>query len=98
MPDEIEPKFPEFFARAQKHLDGVTDGVLLVLKGHLLIEENLYAAIEAKCANPDEVEKARLTFFQKLQMVRALYGYPTHEKQRADMKRVFDAIEALNTL
>jgi hypothetical protein len=45
------------------------------------------------------LDSARLTFFQKLQIVRALYMTPPVNKQDKDvMVPMFDAVEALNTL
>jgi hypothetical protein len=45
------------------------------------------------------LDSARLTFVQKLQIVRALYMTPPVNKQDKDvMVPMFDAVEALNTL
>jgi hypothetical protein len=74
----------------------VTDAVVLILKGHLLIEEGLFAAIEAKCESGTYLDNARLTFFQKLQIVRALYIEPNAKKD--PMIPMLDAVEALNML
>jgi hypothetical protein len=43
-------------------------------------EEGLFAAIEAKCESANYLDSARLTFFQKLQIVRALYMTPPVNK------------------
>jgi hypothetical protein len=98
--DELDASiFPALFIRAERHLDGVTDVIVLILKGHLIIEEGLVAAIEAKCAKTGYLESARLTFYQKLQLVRALYTGSNVKQDSEDvMETVFDAVEALNTL
>jgi hypothetical protein len=51
------------------------DAVLTILKGHLLIEEQLQGIIEAWVDNPTALEDARLTFFQKLRLSYAIGGY-----------------------
>jgi hypothetical protein len=94
-----ESIFPVQFVRAERHLEGVTDVVVIILKGHLIIEEGLIAAIEAKCSKAEYLESARLSFYQKLQLVRALYTSANVKQNPEDvMNTVFDALEALNTL
>lgn len=54
-----------------------TDDVsLIVLKGHLIIEEMLFAVAVSHCCVPDEFEKAKLTFAQLLHVVKALVRLP----------------------
>jgi hypothetical protein len=78
--------------RAKATLEGVTDGTLLVLKGHLLIEEALYRMICTKLPQPEFLNKANLRFSQLLHIARALY--PDDEVPAA----VWETVEALNTL
>src|SRR5262249_29809456 len=85
--------------RAEAILDGITDGTLLVLKGHLLLEETLYEAVCAKCPNPEYLGRARLTAYQLITLARALYPDPPgDEKRRLRRSDLWDAMEALNTL
>ena len=53
-------------------VDGDTS--LIVLKGHLLVEEQLLKALKAKSVLPDAIDDANLRFFSLLHMVKALYG------------------------
>ncbi len=99
MAEIIEVARPAFVERAEKHLEGITDGTLLTLKAHLLLEEALFEAVCAKCASPNYFEKAKLSFYQQLQMARALYPIPADdEKRTATMDMFWDASKALNTL
>ena len=95
----IEVARPAFVERAERVLDGIEDGTLLTLKAHLLLEEALYAAVRAKCINPEYFEKANLGFYRQLQMARALYPVPSDDERRMRTNDMFwDASEALNTL
>jgi uncharacterized protein YutE (UPF0331/DUF86 family) len=64
----------ERLARIKRHLPRSQDLTLLVLKGHLLVEEQLERILESHCSHASELADARLTFRQKLQLVRALTG------------------------
>jgi hypothetical protein len=95
----IEVVRPAFVERAEQHLDGIADGTLLLLKAHLLLEEALNAAVCAKCANPDYIDRADLNFYKLLQVARALYPVPEDDPKRKKTTEMFwDATEALNTL
>jgi hypothetical protein len=50
----------------------VDDEALIVLKGHLVLEERLDAIFEKFVFNPDHLETARLTFAQKLAIARSI--------------------------
>jgi hypothetical protein len=50
------------------------DLTLIVLKGHLLIEEQLEYFMDQAARAPEQLRDARLTYAQKLQLVRALSG------------------------
>jgi hypothetical protein len=43
--------------RVEEHLEGIKDGSLMVLKGHLLMEEVLYDLVRAKCEQPRYLEE-----------------------------------------
>jgi hypothetical protein len=52
-----------------------SDMLLVVLKGHLLIEEQLHAIIANSLHNPEPVVEARLTFAQQLKLAEAAMGH-----------------------
>jgi hypothetical protein len=94
-----QPDSQDIRDRADAILGGITDGTLLVLKGHLLLEETLYQAVWAKCPNPQYLNRAQLRFPQLLNLARALYpNPPDDEKRRLPRSVLWDAMEALNTL
>jgi hypothetical protein len=64
---------------------------LVVLKGHLLIEELLYAIVERAVKHPESLEHAGLRFFQLAHLARAI----AYEDR---LRPVWDAILAINTL
>jgi hypothetical protein len=91
--------FGELRFRAEEVLEHLTDGIVLVLKGHLLLEEVLFQLVYSKCPNPEYVDRANLRFFQLLNMARALHPIPPDESARKmTTPELWDAMEALNTL
>jgi hypothetical protein len=64
---------------------------LIILKGHLLIEELLYVIVKGGVKHPESVEDARLRFSQLAHLARAI----TYEDR---LRPVWDAILAINTL
>ena len=76
--------------RVLKHLP-TGDLSMIVLKGHLLIEELLHAIVSSRTKNPQSVLDARLSFFQLGQIAKAL----TYEQR---FEPIWDAIFALNSL
>ncbi|GAA4868985.1 hypothetical protein [Luteimonas vadosa] len=89
--DELHRISEDQWARYQQMLPTSDDVSLVVLKGHLIIEEMLYAIALEHCAKPDELAKARLTFAQLLHMVCALTKIPV-------MEACSPAISLLNTI
>jgi hypothetical protein len=81
----------EDLTRFLRHMPRNGDPELTLLKGHLLIEEMLQLLIEEKLANPAAMEDARLTFHQRLCLVRALYNDQL-------FGWVWTAIQKLNTV
>jgi len=77
--------------RFQKFLPKSTDLTLIVLKGHLLVEEQVNEFLLSLLPHPDALKKANLNFSARLWLVRAHIG----ENELYD---VFNAIEKLNTL
>ena len=87
---------PLFVERAESMLQDIKDPVLLILKGHLLVEEALYECLCARFHDQKFLEKASLRFLQKLYLVRSLHEpNPDQEKQKTMM---YQFAEALNTL
>jgi hypothetical protein len=68
-----------------------TDRILVVLKGHLLVEELLREYVSKQFHNPSELVDARLTFYQCLCLARAADTDASHEK-------LWLVVERLNTL
>jgi hypothetical protein len=67
------------------------DEALIVLKGHLVLEERLTAVIEKFVFHPEHLEKARLSFAQKVNIARCL---SLDESANA----MWDLIEKINAL
>lgn len=62
--------------RYQALLPNSDDVSLVVLKGHLVIEEMLFEIAASHCARREELSKARLSFAQLLQVTHALVKLP----------------------
>ena len=73
-----------------EHLDS-DPAAMVVLKGHLVIEEKLTTAIERFVFHPDHLEHARLTFAQKLAISRSL-------SLDENKNSIWDLVAKLNTL
>src|ERR1700690_952741 len=67
MTEKPEKKF-------SRHISKLQDLSLIILRGHLLIEEQLELFLTLAARAPDELKEARLTYAQKLQLVRAFSG------------------------
>ncbi|MDE2106240.1 MAG: hypothetical protein KGL39_53970 [Patescibacteria group bacterium] len=67
------------------------DLTLMVLKGHLILEEMLFALVREHCAKPEYLEGARLSFAQLLRLARSLVSAPVP-------KEVWTAIAEINRL
>lgn len=57
-----------------QHLGVTDDPTLLILKGHLLVEERLRDVLARICRSHEEVPAARLSFHQVLWLCRAVVG------------------------
>ncbi|WP_144007160.1 hypothetical protein [Pelomonas sp. KK5] len=80
---QFERIFQERHERAERYsglLPETDDVTLTVLKGHLVVEELLYAIAEEHLENPQYLSKARLSFAQLLYVVRALNFIPLPEE------------------
>ena len=67
------------------------DDALIVLKGHLVIEERITAAIEKFVWHPEYVERARLTFAHKMQLARAI----SMDQSESTMWELIDKLNAV---
>jgi hypothetical protein len=80
------------FARFLRHLPKSDDLSLIILKGHLLIEEELNDALAAHMADPDRLFQARLSFSQRLNVLVGITGEGNAFHHR------LTAVEKLNSL
>ena len=85
MPDAVTK---QLWNRIKRLLPRSHDPTLVLLKGHLLVEEQLFACIGAHCRDATKLEDARLTFAQKLRLAQALCG----------LQSVAHSLEKLNAL
>jgi hypothetical protein len=58
----------------ERHLSQSDDPILVILRGHLLIETRLRDILMSVSRSPDELHDARLSFYQVLAVVRAIIG------------------------
>jgi hypothetical protein len=86
--EDFEDRFRQHFPRRSNDL------TLIVLKGHLLMEEAVNRMLAGFLIKPEAIEGANLRFHQKLCLLRALA--PVGPEGTAF--RLFDAAEKLNTL
>ncbi|MGH8749254.1 MAG: hypothetical protein ACREU5_09115 [Burkholderiales bacterium] len=77
--------------RFDRLIPPTSDTLTVVLKSHLLIEEQMQSIIEAAVHTPELVRTARLTFYQRLKLAQAIAG---HFSQVV----AWDAIESLNSI
>ena len=74
------------------HLPKSDDLTLIVLKGHLLIEEEINSILVQELKDSESLFKARPSFSIKIAILRAVFG-----KKRASQLNI-NAIDKLNTL
>ena len=58
--------------RFQKHMEKIDDLALVVLKGHLILEEQIDRIVEKFVFHPEFLEKAELRLFQKVMLARSM--------------------------
>ena len=83
----------EVIDRALRLLPNSTEPELVVLKGHLLVEETLQRLLCDAAQSRDHLEAARLGFMQRLQLARA-FSSPNSAKGPDPWR----SLEALNSL
>ena len=62
------------YQRVRRFLPPLVNLELLVLKGHLMVEEQLQLFLETLSHHPSSLKAARLSFIQKANLVHALSG------------------------
>jgi|TARA_B100000700_G_scaffold8263_1_gene8657 hypothetical protein len=77
--DELGHISDERWERYKELLPETEDVELVVLKGHLIVEEMLYAIAEEHCSDVKAFREARLTFAQLLNVTRAMVKLPVLE-------------------
>lgn len=77
--------------RHKAHLPEGKDLTLLVLKGHLLVEEGLEELISVSCPEPEHILKSTAGFAMKARIAQSLTGHLIY-------RGLWPMIEALNTL
>ena len=82
---------PVSIERADEHLDNVSDVVTLILKGHLLVEEAMYVAVQSKFPYPQHLLDSKLRFAQLLSITKGLFFKDLHTQ-------MWDAIQELNSV
>jgi hypothetical protein len=87
----------DFDSRFRRHFPRRSnDFTLIVLKGHLLLEESANRLLAALLRRPEAIESANLRFYQKLCLIRALI--PAGGRKEGSISRTLDAAEKLNEL
>ena len=74
--DELHKISDEQWERYRKLLPESDDVSLVVLKGHLIIEEMLYSIAQEHCAYPNSLERANLTSLSCLMSYRRWSNCP----------------------
>ena len=80
-----------YFEQFTKHLEKIDELTLIVLKGHLILEEGLERIIKLHVFNGQYIEDARFQFYKKVQIARSL-------ALRKDKHGIWDLILAINGL
>jgi hypothetical protein len=81
----------EILTKLEEHLRFVDESALVVLKGHLVIEETLGEIISTFVFHGEYLEEARLTFAQKVAVARTM-SLDEHENE------MWQLIVAINSL
>jgi hypothetical protein len=63
-----------YFHKLKQHLPLVKDPTVVILRGHLLVEELLDEIIAAGLRDPSAIMNAKLTFFQKISLAQGMVG------------------------
>ncbi|MBI1423112.1 MAG: hypothetical protein GC149_06575 [Gammaproteobacteria bacterium] len=88
---KLERDTTKYFKHLAAHLPRIKDPTLLILRGHLLVEELLDEILETWLKNPNVLIDARLTFYQKMKLAQGITS-------KQDDKFTWKPIELLNQL
>ena len=91
-PEELPEHHRNQLSRIRDHLPE-NDLEFMVLKGHLLVEELLISIIDKMLFDSGELKGARLTFFQRLCLVRSFLP-----KSAGAFQHAVELVEKLNQL
>lgn len=86
-----DPESEKRIARIREHLPDGKDLILLILKGHLLVEEVLDELIAAACPEPQHILDRRTGFAMKARIAQSLSGHLL-------LRGLWPMVDALNTL
>jgi hypothetical protein len=75
-----------------EHLSIPTDTIILLLKGHLIVEEQINWVLEGILARPDALRGGRFSFSQRLRIVSAVHAIPFNENILAAAAEELNAI------
>lgn len=64
----------EYFLKLKAHLPLVKDPTVVILRGHLLVEEIMEEIITAGLEDTSAIKDARLTFYQKFCIAKGIVG------------------------
>jgi hypothetical protein len=90
-------EFNTYIQKAETHLEA-PDLTMLILKGHLLVEEALYQVIRSHLKHPEHFEKAGMSLYQMVLLARSLLDKDTDPKRAKLETMLWDAMLALNKI
>jgi hypothetical protein len=70
----LDSAFQESVLRLMRHLPSQHDLTLIVLKGHLLVEQELYRIVKTRLQKPDAIRQAKLSFSKLSRLVEGVLG------------------------
>ena len=74
----MSPALLELMARVITHIPDNGDLTLVILKGHLIVEEEVNTALAARASVPNHLRDAKLEFDQLLSITKAFYFKEEH--------------------
>jgi hypothetical protein len=95
MAEKDDPRDGKYDAQFRKHFEEIDELALAVLKSHLIMESAIDNIIELIFFHPHLVLDARISFYVKVQMVRA---YALHESEMTIWKLVLAISELRNEI
>jgi hypothetical protein len=95
--DDFDRREDDYDSLFERHFpERSNDLTLVVLKGHLLLEQSINRLLAVLLRFPEAIEGANLRFHQKVCLIRALS--PTQLPVMPGAADVLDVVEKLNTL